>query len=99
MSGRRRSIPIRRRSANPAPTAAAPQLSVDGLMSAAYTVGAVAATAALRFVADTVRAAESIIGEPTKRHATEEAPGTPEVRRPLAKVDRRPSARRRRRAS
>jgi hypothetical protein len=99
MSGRRRSIPVRRRSTKPAPAAAPPGLSVGGVIKAAYEVGAVAATAALRFVTDTVRAAQSIIGDATQRHDAEKTPDTAALRKPLMKVDRRTSARRGRRAS
>jgi hypothetical protein len=74
--------------------------SVNGLVRAAYDTGAVMVTAALRFVTETVRAAESLIGEAAPRRRATPADEASKVRRPLARVGRRkPETGRARRAS
>jgi len=100
MAMKRRSVRPRRRSPEPSSEVAAAGSSVNGLVRAAYDTGALMANAALRFMVDTVRAAESLIGEAAIRRPTPPVAQTSKVRKPLAKAERRkPEAARARRAS
>lgn len=100
MSRSRRSTTSRKKTPNHPAVTTASRSPLRGIFDAAYQAGTFVAVAARRFVAGTVRAAESIAAEAAEQYQAAAAETAVKVRKPPQKVETRArTVRRRRRAS